>query len=398
MSLGRSKRKQMNLAPTIYSTLCKIESLGDGYVPTAQNYDSFTDSFDPDYQLSPQNLFPRCTLIDPDSPIASISVNEKLMSVSWYEVTDAGSKLVYSTGGAVADGYGIVDSGEYKGQLIVKKNGIVGKPRAMRFIGSYTDPSSGYVYRFEDSIPLKINDMSAGGAELSIDSDKALTYNPLRMSRYQTIIAKVNKGGKDITGDERCKLLWFRRASNGTETPLTAESDVDNIEIVESTKSSNGSITSIKIDREMFGDGQTYAVYAMYRADKNFPSSPTSEDARAYTTITRQFPELFVRIQGDGLMSSNTLATNVKAIVSDNQGDLDNWDEFLYASWKVQDGASEREVMRGKEVLFPLTFGKSFFCDIEDRGTNKVLVTDNGEWLVDESGNPIVARDYEDII
>lgn len=385
----------MSLAPTIYSQSCKIVSLGDGYVPTAQNYDSFTDSFDPDYSLSPQNLFPRCTLIDPDSPVEAVSINEKLNSVSWYEVTDAGSKLVYSTGGSAASGFGIVDSGQYKGQLIVKKNGTVGKPRAMRFVGFYTDPSSGYVYRFEDTVSLKINDMSAGGAELCIDSDKAMTYNPLRMSRYQTITATVNKGGKDITDDERCKLLWYRRAANGTETLLTANQDVENIEIAEVTKSKNGSITSIKIDRELFGDGQTYAVYAMYRADKNFPSSPTDEDARAYTTIVRKFPSLTVQVQGDGLMSEDVGYTNLKAIVSDNQGVIEDWEDYLYVSWKVSDGTTDKEVMRGREVMFPLSFGKQFFCDLEDRGTNKVLVSDSGEWLVDESGNPILVRDYE---
>lgn len=388
----------MNLAPTIYSTSCKIESMAGAYVPTAQNFDSFTNSFDPDYTLSPQNLFPRCTLIDPDSPIAAVTANTKLTSISWFEVTDLGSKLIYSSGGSVADGYGIVDSGDYRGQLIVKKNGAVGHPRAMRFVGSYTDPSSGYVYRFEDTIPLKINDMSAGGAELSIDSDKAITYNPLRMDRYQTIKASVNKGGKDITEDERCKILWYRRSEDGIETPLTAESDTDNIEIVEATKLANGSITSIKIDRELIGDGQTYAVYAMYRADKSFPSSPEDEDSRTYTSIVRQFPKLYVEVQGDGLMSADVGYTNLKAIVSDNQGPIDNWDEYIYASWKVSDGKTETEVMRGKEVMFPLSFGKTFFCDLEDKGTNKVLVTDNGEWLVDDQGNPIIVRDYEDNI
>ena len=50
--------------------------------------------------------------------------------------------------------------------------------------------------------------------------------------------------------------------------------------------------------------------------------------------------------------------------------------------------------MRGEEVMMPMEYGKTFFCDIEDRGTNKVLVSDTGEWLTDADGNVIVTRDY----
>lgn len=45
--------------------------------------------------------------------------------------------------------------------------------------------------------------------------------------------------------------------------------------------------------------------------------------------------------------------------------------------------------------MFPMVYGKEFFCDIEDRGTNKVLTSDTGEWLIDSDGSLIVARDYE---
>ena len=99
-------------------------------------------------------------------------------------------------------------------------------------------------------------------------------------------------------------------------------------------------------------------------------------------------------MRGDGLRS-NTDAACVKAIVSDGQGVVENWNRYLYASWKVSDGTKEEEKMRGEEVMMPMEYGKTFFCDIEDRGTNKVLVSDTGEWLTDADGNVIVTRDYE---
>lgn len=391
MSLGRSRRKQMEKAPTIYSVLCNIEMVGDGYTPNVQTYDSFGPTYDPDYTIGGLDLFPRCTLIDPDSPIASIGVNGKLESFEWLEVTSGGTTPIYSSG-TTAAGYSVVKEGDMKGKLTVMKNGIVGVARAVRFIGHYSE--DGQRYRFESTMKLTVSDVSSPGVELMIDSDKAVTYNPLRMPREQTIVAKAMKGDKDITTDERCKLMWYRRDENGRETPLTAADDYDNIEVVSSVKTGNGSISSLTIDRELIGDGITYAVYAIYRADKNFPASPEALDARQYTTITRSFPQVQVDILGDGI-NSNTDTQRFKALVKDNQGVIDNWNEYMHASWKVGDGNSETEVARGVEVMLPLSFGKSVFCDIEPRGANQVLISDSGEYMTDSDGAVIICRDYD---
>lgn len=392
MVLARSNRKKMEKAPVICSTMCNIEVMADGYVPNTQNYDAIDDIFYPDYNDGPLNLFPRCTLIDPDSPIAAVTCNSKLLSFEWFEVTQSGQTPIYSQGVTMPDGYDVVTSGDYAGQLVVKKNGKVGIPRAMRFVGIYVE--DGHTYKFDKSIPLITNDVSLASIELMIDADKATIYNPLRMGEQQTINAKVMKGTEDITNSDKCKLLWFRRDSKGTETPLTGNVDFDNIDIVSAVKTANGSITSITVNREFIGDGQTYVVYALYRASKKFPAAPAEYDPRAYTTIKRQFPELTCEVRGDGLRS-NTDAACVKAIVSDGQGVVENWNRYLYASWKVSDGTKEEEKMRGEEVMMPMEYGKTFFCDIEDRGTNKVLVSDTGEWLTDADGNVIVTRDYE---
>lgn len=382
----------MSVAPTVYSVACDVEVMADGYVGTVQNYDSFGPTYAPDYKLSPLSLFPKCQLVDPDSPVAAAVCNGKLSSFEWREVTSGGETIIYA-GDTVASGYEVVTSGERKGQLTVRKNGTVGVPRAVRFLGVYTE--GGHTYRFMGDVPLKVADASSPGAELTIDSDKTMVYNPLRMQPNQTITATVMKGGEDITNDERTKLLWYRRDEDGTEVLLTAADDVENIEVVSVVKGNNGSIVSLTVDRDLIGDGQTYGVYALYRANKVFPAAPEAADVRAYTTIKRQFPQLFVEVQGDGL-HSETEKISVRAIVSDNQGVIDGWSEHLYASWKVGDGTSEKEVARGEQVMLDLEKGKSFWCDICDRGTYKALTSDDGEWLLDESGSPMVARDYED--
>lgn len=390
MSLQRSNRKAMNIAPVIYSLSCEIELMGNGYLTTGQTYDSFGPTYAPDYTIDSPNLFPRCQLVNPDSPVAAVVCNKDLSSFEWMEVTSRGKSVIYS-GGETASGYRVVTDGEYRGQLVVRKNGEAGMPRVVRFVGYIT--KDGYTYKFERDYPLPCSDVSSSGVELSIDSGKAMAYYPLRMPRNQTITAKVVKGDKDVTNDERVKLVWFRRSESGTETQLTANNDMENVEISAVTRSKNGSIISLTIDRELIGEEQTYVVYAMYRSDKVFPSSPQKEDARQYTTISRQFRQIQVEIQGDGVRS-NTGAFHVRAILSDNQGVLENWQELLYVSWKVSDGTSEKEVARGEEAMITLDEGKSFFCDVEDRGTLKALTSDSGAWLLDDSGNPVVARDY----
>lgn len=392
MALARSNRKKMEKAPIVYSTMCVIEVMAEGYVPSTQNYDAVDNVFFPDYADSPLNLFPRCTLIDPDSPDAAQTCNARLISFEWFEVTKSGQKAIYSKGVTPPSDYDVVTTGEYTGQLIVKSNGKVGAPRAMRFVGIYME--DGYTYKFDRSIPLATNDISLASIELMIDADKATSYNPLRMPEQQTINVTIRKGTTDMTNDDRCKLLWYRRNSKGTETLLTDTDAYENIDIVSTVKSPNGSITSLTINREMIGDIQTYVVYALFRNDKVFPNAPEDQDPRAYTTIKRQFPVLTCDVRGDGLHDTVGKVC-LKAIVSDNQGVIENWSRYLYASWKVSDGTTEVEKMRGEEVMFPMEYGKEFFCDIEDRGTNKVLVSDTGEWLLDSDGSVIVARDYE---
>lgn len=392
MALARSNRKKMEKAPIVYSTMCVIEVMAEGYVPSTQNYDAVDNVFFPDYADSPLNLFPRCTLIDPDSPDAAQTCNARLISFEWFEVTKSGQKAIYSKGVTPPNDYDVVTTGEYTGQLIVKSNGKVGAPRAMRFVGIYME--DGYTYKFDRSIPLATNDISLASIELMIDADKATSYNPLRMPEQQTINVTIRKGTTDMTNDDRCKLLWYRRNSKGTETLLTDTDAYENIDIVSTVKSPNGSITSLTINREMIGDIQTYVVYALFRNDKVFPNAPEDQDPSAYTTIKRQFPVLTCDVRGDGLHDTVGKVC-LKAIVSDNQGVIENWNRYLYASWKVSDGTTEVEKMRGEEVMFPMEYGKEFFCDIEDRGTNKVLVSDTGEWLLDSDGSVIVVRDYE---
>lgn len=392
MALARSNRKKMEKAPIVYSTMCVIEVMAEGYVPSTQNYDAVDNVFFPDYADSPLNLFPRCTLIDPDSPDAAQTCNARLISFEWFEVTKSGQKAIYSKGVTPPSDYDVVTTGEYTGQLIVKSNGKVGVPRAMRFVGIYME--DGYTYKFDRSIPLATSDISLASIELMIDADKATSYNPLRMPEQQTINVTIRKGTTDMTNDDRCKLLWYRRNSKGTETLLTDTDAYENIDIVSTVKSPNGSITSLTINREMIGDIQTYVVYALFRNDKVFPNAPEDQDPRAYTTIKRQFPVLTCDVRGDGLHDTVGKVC-LKAIVSDNQGVIENWSRYLYASWKVSNGTTEVEKMRGEEVMFPMEYGKEFFCDIEDRGTNKVLVSDTGEWLLDSDGSVIVARDYE---
>lgn len=392
MALTRSKRKKMEKEPIVYSTMCNIEVMADGYVPNTQNYDAIDDVFYPDYSDGPLNLFPRCTLINPDSPVAAETCNAKLLSFEWFEVTKAGQTPIYSKGVTIPAGYSVVTSGEYTGQLVVGTNGKVGVPRSMRFVGIYVE--DGYTYKFDRSIPLVTNDISLASIELMIDADKATVYNPLRMPENQTINVTVRKGTIDMTNDDRCKLLWYRRDSKGTETLLTDAASYENIDIAATVKSKNGSITSLTINRELIGEGQTYVVYAVFRPNKQFPSAPAEYDPRAYTTIKRQFPKLTCEVRGDGL-HVNSGEICLKAIVSDNQGVLENWNNYLYASWKISDGTTEEEKMRGEEVMMPMDYGKEFFCDIEDRGTNKVVTSDSGEWLLDADGSVIVARDYE---
>lgn len=404
--LGRSNPQAMSVQATAYSQNCEIQILGN--ITNRQTYDAATGHFEPDYTQRACQMFPKCLLLDPDNPVETETFNSQLTSFQWVEVTSAGQTPIYPTSNGVKDGYDVDKEGEYKGMLYIKGNGKVGVKRTVRFIGKWTDPVSGYVYRFQQDKPLDIEDATDARPVITLDSPSAVTWNPLRQQAEQTIRANVMLGSQDVTSSKKCKIWWVRVLDDGSREQITSGNVSDSWEIKEATTAENGQITSITIDRNLIGDSISYEVYAAYRAEGVLPTEYTSTDAKAITTIVRVIPALEVRYVGTTTSISEGVAKVLcRAIVIDGSGviDTDTWSEYAKMKWEhvaytVDKNGNRAEnatlIGYGAETTVPVDESKFLRLTLLDRGNFVALIDDDGSYLVDDSGNRIIERELTD--
>lgn len=404
--LGKSNPQAMSMQATAYSQICEIQILGN--ITNRQTYDAATGHFEPDYTQRACQMFPRCLLLDPDNPVETGVFNSQLTSFQWIEVTAAGQTPIYPTSDGVKAGYDVDKEGEYKGMLYIKDNGKIGVKRTVRFIGKWTDPVSGYVYRFQQDKPLDIEDATDARPVVSLDSPAAVTWNPLRQQAEQVIRANVILGSQDVTASKKCKIWWVRILDDGSKEPITASNIADSWEIKEATTAENGQITGITIDRNLIGDSISYEVYAAYRAEGELPADYVSTDAKAVTTIVRVIPALEVRYVGTTTSVSNGVAKVLcRAIVIDGSGVIDSetwgrqakmkWEHVVFTVDKNGNRAESATLIGyGEEMTVPVDDTKFLRLTLLDRGNFVALVDSDGSYLVDDSGNRIIERELTD--
>lgn len=357
-----------------------------------QTYDAVTGLFTPDYGLSALIIFPECQLLDPDSPLKSIAINAKLQSFSWQLITKSGVTEIATKAGSTAEGYSVVVEGENLGQITIEKNADIGVSRTLRFLGIWVDNPSGYCYRFTKDIPLVLEDVTDARASITLDMPNTDKWNPFRQQPMRTINALIMVGSHNMTNDSKVKTFWYRIVDSSTRQLITGVDDEENWEITAVTKGKNGQIISITVDRDKMGEGVSYEVRCAYRTNGSLPSAPQDGDPIATTTLQRCFPSIDARFASrrvPGTCSSVLL----KAIVSDGQGVIPDWQNVAYGEWYLVNVSvdangkvSETESLlgRGSEITVDPSKVKSIRLKIIDRGATVALTDDEGSYLTDD--------------
>lgn len=406
-----SRDIMMEVQPTAYSQTCEIEIVGN--IVNRQQYDGVEQAYSPDYTIRPCVLFPACSLIDPDNPNETGTCNAELDSFKWSEVTADGITVVASNETAsIVSGYEAVTSGSQRGTLNVRKNSSVSTPRTMRFEGTWIDPQSGYKYTFICNKSMYVEDVTNARAELMLDSAPTVEWNPLRHGNSKKLTVKVMVGVTDKTADEKTKIWWYRLLDGGTRQLITSVDDADGYELTDVTKGDNGQVSSITIDCDLIGEGIGYEVRACYVPTGDVPTAPRDGDARKVTYIKRSIPPLAAKFIGSGFgVSADVGGIACQAVVSDNKGDMDKdvWNGVLRAKWQritygrktSTDGTttmtqSAETLGYGSTFVCPFAAQKTIRLVIEDRGPYNLVVDDDGNALVTESGEYIVARDIDE--
>lgn len=393
--LSRTSLKYVDIQPIAYNQSCNMVIRTN--TTNRQTYDAVTGEFGPDYGNSNLIIFPECHLIDTDSPIATQLINSKLSSFHWEEVTSSGNTVIQESNA----GYEFVNSGDYRGQITVKKNNVIGVRKSLRFVGNWVDTVSGYNYRFTKDIPLIVEDITDASASITLDMPSVNKWNPFRNPKECKINAKVMVGKHDLTDSPNTKLFWYRFYENRSRKLITSVDDEDNWEITKVIKGENGQIIGIEVDRDKMGEGIAYDVYCAYRLDKNFPSAPEEGDPVASTALTRVFPAIEAQfINSNASLNSSIGSVLLKAIVSDNLGVIPNWEDIAYAAWyTVEQTVSNGQITNvrklvgtGSEITVTMEQAKKIQLDIIDRGPTMALVDDDANYLADDEGAALVEK------
>ncbi len=398
--LAQSEQYQFNIQPIAYHQC--INMVVRSNVTTRQTYDDVTKLYIPDYSSAPLIIFPDCQLIDPDSPTTSISANSLLTSFTWSEKTAAGLTEIANQSGSLKTGYAVETTGDSKGQITVTSNAVIGIRRALRFTGTWVDPVSLYTFRFVKDIPLVLEDITDARASIMLDMPNTDQWNPFRQQASRTITATVMVGTKNYTENANVKIFWYRVNDDGTKTLINSVDDDNNFEVTAITKGTNSQITSITVDRDKIGESISYEVRCSYRTDGALPSSPEDGDPTVSTTIVRYFPPMTVSYVGQNTRADYNSTVLLQAMVSDNQGVLDNWEDIAEAKWylcessKGSDGtiSTTRTLLgTGKEITVAADKVKYIQLDICDREATVALTDDdNSSYLTDDSDAVLVDK------
>ena len=399
MSLAQSSLKKIFVQPIGYCQNCQLVVRSVG-ITTRQTYDNINKQFVPDYtdDASKLQIFPRCTIVNPDSPVASVIVNKELSDVTWWEVTAKGETKITTDN----IGYEITQSGDSKGEIFVKSNGTVGVPRTLRFKAKWYDISSGYCYTFQKSIPLSIDDASEPMPEIVLDIPKTFQWNPFRNVNNYKATASVYVGKLNVVDDARCKLFWYHIESDGSKTLVASETSVSSLEISEVTKNKNGQIKSLSLNLDMVEDS-SYEVVASFRSKGALPSEPSSSDPKYQFTVSRSYPSMTAEFRGKTLsVSRNEKSVQLSAIIKDNMDIVPNWEKYACACWyKVKASVDQNNTTQkvntligtGENITVDASEQNFIMLTLEDRGAYKPMADDDSNYLVSDKGEYIIQND-----
>lgn len=399
MSLAQSALKKIFVQPIGYCQNCQLVVRSVG-ITTRQTYDNINKQFVPDYtdESSMLQIFPQCTMVNPDSPVASVVVNKELSDVTWWEVTTKGETKITASN----TGYKITDSGDSKGEIFVKSNGTVGVPRTLRFKAKWYDTQSGYCYVFQKEIGLSIDDASEPMPELVLDIPKTFQWNPFRNTSTYKVTPTVFVGKLNVVDDARCKLFWYHIEDDGSKTLITSENSVPSLEISEVVKNENEQIKSLLFNLEMIRDS-SYEVVASFRSKGSLPAEPASSDPRYQFSISRTYPAMTAEFRGKTLsVSRNEKTINLVAIIKDNMDVVPDWSKYACAYWykstvSVDQNNTTQQVNtligKGESINVAASEQDFIMLTLEDRGAYSPVVDDNSNYLVTDNGEYIVQND-----
>lgn len=362
----------------------------DGSVPGVQNYDADTNTYTPDYTLTPLILQPRISLLDKDDILQAGPVNHLLANVRWYEIVNGVETLITTSN----TDYEVVTAGSNAGRIKVKKNANPQQPIPLHFKAELPDMRTGQLYVIEDTYLVKCNSATESFVLLLDCADQTI-YNPLEDVAMQRVHATLKQGIRDCSLTN-CFFIW--EILNDSDVWEDARSADMAYFITFST--SKGEY--IDIDRSLMGEIAQLRCRALYDRDGNPTTVATTADMPTQIkSFVRRIPKYEYDVgETPTNIPNGVLAISPKAEIWNTNGPITDPERELLPLWymatnKASGSLSYTQIGHGVSPTLPTalmstTLGGVVGLDVKDRGAWSAWEDESGNLITDDAGNVIL--------
>lgn len=366
----------------------------DGSVPNKQNYDADTDTYTPDYTLTPLIIQPQVSCMDKDEFLAAGSINHQLANVKWYEIVGGISTLIQSTN----TNYEITTTGGQAGRIKVKKNAQPKIPITLEFHAEYSDPRTGQLHTIVRTFPIRCENSTAFMPQLVLDAADQTLYNPLADPDRQTVHASLRLGVNECATANRLFVWEIYRADTNTWTAVGTDTTLDyDVEVA-----ADGA--SCTVNRALMGTELYLRCRAKYDLGGN-PSGVALTDGSPSKIISfiRRIPKFEHDITGVPVnIPAGILAIAPVASIWNATGAIQDPERELLPLWyiatnKARGTLSYTQVAHGLTPTVPTkamsaSYGAVIGLDVKDVGPLCAFEDSDGNVFEDSDGNVILIK------
>ena len=366
----------------------------DGSVPNKQNYDADTNTYTPDYTLTPLIIQPQVSCMDKDEYLAAGSINHQLANVKWYEIVGGVSTLIESTN----TNYEVIASGGQAGRIKVKKNAQPKVPITLEFHAEYSDPRTGQLHTIVRTFSVVCGNSTVFAPQLILDAADQTIYNPLADPDTQTVHASLRLGVNECATANRLFVWEIYRADSNTWTAVGSDTTLD----YDVTVAADGA--SCTVNRSLMGTELYLRCRAKYDIGGN-PSGVALTDAAPCKIVSfiRRIPKFEYDVTGVPVnIPVGILAIAPEASIWDAAGAIQNPERELLPLWyiatnKASGTLSYTQVAHGLKPTIPttamsLSYGAVIGLDVKDVGPLCAFEDTDGAVFEDADGNVILIK------
>lgn len=384
----KTKRFDFNFKPL--QMQCSI--VVDGSVPDKQNYDADTNTYTPDYTLTPFILQPTVSRLDKDEMLAAGTVNHELANVKWYEIYNGVRTLITTTN----PNYEVTASGTQAGRIKVKRNAAPNAPITLEYYAEYTDARTNQLHTIRATHIVKCDNSTVYAPVLNLDAADQTVYNPLADAETQTVHASLRCGAAECPTANRIFVWEIFRADDNAWSAVGADSVLDyDVEV-----SADGA--SVTVNRDLMGDALIMRCRAKYSNTGNPASVVLTDSAPTKVfAFVRRIPKFEFDISGLPVnIPAGIVEVKPEAKVWNTNGPIDNFTKELLALWYLATnkasgtlsyvlvGHGEAPTIRTD--LMSNVHGGVFGLEVIDRGPVCAWEDGNGDLFEDADGNIIL--------